>query len=297
MFVYGPGERAIGTYAPWGGGPSTVIPLIAISFLLSLYFLYKPSRWYILLTLGFIGFGIIGGKRAVLLFVPLIIFFLAFFMKIGFKDIIKYALVGSLIILLTGFFSIRFLRSLNPEGRYGDVTVSLNHVVSYITNYTMNEEEGKSRGRISTTINVFRILGENGVRGLLLGLGPGSYIKTRFEDLQSSYKQTGGLPIIYGITGFTWTSLQTGFLGASIYFSLFFFILVVASRYYKEEKQPYWKAFGLGMVGYTFVMLWINLTYWTVHLDDMLPLVYFLLVAFMIKKRENLGELSPAEHS
>jgi len=287
MFVYGPGEKAIGTYAPWGGGPSTVIPLIAISFLLSLYFLNKPSKWYILLAFGFIAFGIIGGKRAVLFFVPLIILFLAFFMKIGFKEVIKYAFIGSLIILLTGYFSFRFLRSLNPEGGYGNVTVDLGFVANYITNYTTAVEEGQSRGRISTTINVFRILSAQGARGLFLGLGPGSYIKTRFEDLQSTNKQTGALPIIYGTTGFTWTALQTGYLGALIYFSIFFFVLIVASRYYKAEKRPYWKAFGLGMVGFTFVMLWINMTYWTVHLDDMLPLVYFLLVAFMMKKMEN----------
>ena len=287
MFVYGPGEMAIGTYAPWGGGPSAIIPLIAIGFLLSLYFLYKPSKWYVLLAFGFIAFGIIGGKRAVLFFVPVIILFLAFFMKIGFKEVIKYAMIGGVIILVTGFFSIRFLRSLNPEGGYGNVTVDLRFVADYIANYTTDEEEGKSKGRISTTINVFRILNEQGTRGLLLGLGPGSYIKTRFEDLKSTQKEMGTLPIIYGITGFTWTALQTGFVGALVYFSVFLFILIAASKYYKTETRPYWKAFALGMVGYTFVMLWINVTYWTVHLDDMLPLVYFLLVAFMLKKTEN----------
>lgn len=288
LFIYGQGEKAIGTYAPWGGGPSTVIPLIAISFLFAFYFFYRPSKMYFLLALAFIAFGIIGGKRAILVFVPIVVVFLGLFIRDHLRIALKYVVVGLLVILLTGYFSIKFMPSLNPERTFGG-SVDLNYLLEFYSGYsTRITAEGKSGGRVATTINVFNILKDEGLRGLLFGIGPGSFIQTRFEGLQDSHKESGSLPIIYGITGLSWLALQTGYISALVYLLLFVVILVKSSRYYKLEGDPYWKSFIFGMIGFSFTFLLIGLAYNTVFINDMLGLVYFLTAAFVMKIGVNL---------
>ena len=97
LFIYGQGEAAIGTYGTHGGGPSTVIPMIAVGFLFPFYFFYKPSKLYLFLAFSFIAFGIIGAKRAIILFVPITIVFLGWHMRHDFKNILKYRLFSFLL--------------------------------------------------------------------------------------------------------------------------------------------------------------------------------------------------------
>ena len=47
LFFYGQGERAIGTYSMTDGSLSTIIPMIAISFLIGYYIFYKKNLLYI----------------------------------------------------------------------------------------------------------------------------------------------------------------------------------------------------------------------------------------------------------
>ena len=178
--------------------------------------------------------------------------------------------------------------SLNPHGTFGG-NVDINYLIEFYSGYsTRITEEGKSGGRVATTINVFNILKDEGLTGPLLGIGPGSFIQTRFAGLQDSLKETGGLPIIYGITGLSWLALQTGYISALVYLLLFVIILLKSSRYYKLEGDPYWKSFIFGMVGFSFTFLLISLAYNTVFINDMLGLVYFLTAAFAMKIGDNL---------
>ncbi len=287
LFIYGQGETAIGTYAFHGGTYSTVIPLISVSFLIAFYFFYKPSKLYILLVFSFIAFGLIGGKRAVIILVPIVIIFLGFYMRDRLKNVLKYFFVGIVIILLTGYFSMKFVPTLNPQRRAGG-EIDIRHLKNFITGYTMSMQNGRSEGRMSTLIIVFNTLRDNGLENLFFGLGPGSYIETRFEGLKTTIKEEGELPINYGITGLTWFALQTGLIGAFIYLSLFYIILIKCLRYYRLEKSPYWKSFGLGMLGFSFIMLFISIFYHPIFVEDLMPMVYFLLVAFTIKIKKHL---------
>jgi len=286
VFFVGIGEEAIGTYATHGGGPSAVIPLMAISFLFAFYFYHKPSVWYIVLAVGFVAFGVIGGKRGLFLFIPVVVLFLGLYMRERFKKAVVYLVIAGIITILTGYISIRLMPTLNPEHRVGG-EVDLDYVKNYLLRYTMARYEGASGGRAITTIQIYEILRNEGLPGILFGLGPGSYIETRFEGLNTTYVETRSLPIEYGVPGSSWLALQVGYVGSFIYHLLFVIILIYASRFFKSESDPYWKSFALGIVGFSFVMFLISLTYWSVFIDDMLPMIYFILVGFLfIKKME-----------
>jgi len=282
MFIFGQGEQAIGTYAPWGGGPSTIIPMLTISFILSFYFFYKQSNIFILLAFGFIAFGLIGGKRGILIFVPLLILFMGFMLKNQGHNILKYSAVLMIMLIITISISILVLPSLNPSEQRGEI--DLNFLWSYLSDYTVRSSEGESAGRISTTIRVINVLKAKGLYSFLFGLGPGSYIQTRFENIQNNLLGTGALQILYGLTGFCWLALQIGFIGAIVYLLLFYYILCASFRYFKLEVSPYWKSLMFGMVGFSFVMLIISLAYNIVIINDMIPMVYFYLAGVTYRR-------------
>jgi O-antigen ligase len=237
-----------------------------------------------LLALGFIAFGLIGGKRALFLYLPVVVLFIGFYMRERLKRAFVYLILVSVLILLTGYLSIRLMPTLNPQQRVGG-EVDLDYVLNYLTHYTMARFEGSSGGRVITSIQVFEILRSEGLPSVLFGLGPGTYMETRFEALQTTLVETDSLPIKYGVPGSSWLAIQVGYVGAFIYHLLFIVILAYAARFFKTETDPYWKAFGLGMVGFSFVMFLISLTYWPVFIDDLLPLIYFMLAGFLVLKK------------
>ena len=286
FIVYGQGEFAIGTYATYGGGVSAVLPLITISFLMGYYFFYASSGFYLLAAAAFVGFGLIGGKRSILVFVPVVIIFLGYFIRTRLKNALKYALVGLLFILATGYFSLRLLPTLNPEFKERQVEgkTGLSFVKDFIIEYNMASDSGVTSGRISTSINVFNFIKEDGLVSLMFGLGPGWFIETRFGDVASSMQSGRDLSANYGVVGFSWLALQIGYLGALAYLYLFYRILKSALLFHRMETDPYWKSFGFGMLGFSFVMLLISLTYWAVFMDDLIPGVFFMLAAFFIQR-------------
>ena len=287
MFIFGQGESAIGTYASQGGIYSTVIPMLAISYLIAFYFFYRPSTWYIVLVFAFIAFGLIGGKRAVIFFVPVLVLFLGIFLQRKSRNIIKYAVICLIFVIITAYASMRFIPSLNPQGRVGG-EVDIGHVIDFISGYTMRiHSDGESAGRMATTIQVFNILSKRGFGTFLFGLGPGSYIQTRFESIGQTLKEKGDLPIHYGESGLSWLALQTGYIGAFIYLSLFYFILLECNAYYRQEKRQYWKSLGFGTLGFSFTILFISLVYHPVYNQDLVPAVYFMLAGFVMKLKMN----------
>jgi hypothetical protein len=231
-------------------------------------------------------FGLIGGKRAIFIFVPILIIFLGLFLKHNLKNIVIYSSLGIIIILLTGYLSIKYLPTLNPQREYGG-TVDFKYLKDFLIDYNLDVVDGASAGRIATTINVFNILRLRGLKNLLFGLSPGSYIETRFASLKTTLKEKGDLSIIYGTTGLSWLALQSGYLGAVTYLILFCLILNISLQYWKKEKRSYWKAFAFGNVGFSFVMVLISLTYWAVFIDDLIPCIFFLVSAFVIKVDKN----------
>ncbi len=289
-FLYGQGERAIGTYGYHGGELSTVLPLISISFLIAFYFFFKTSKFYIFLAFCFIAFGLVGGKKAIIIFVPVLILYLGFLMKDQARNVLKYLIIGTLIVVLTGFFSMTFVKKLK-SGYSGREGISLSYLTEFFVDYTTRTNSaGQSGGRAATTINVYNILRSNGIANILFGFGPGSYIETRFGSLQTTLKEQGELPIAYGVTGLSWLVLQVGYLGALIYLAFFYVILVYCLHFFKRERRPYWKSIGFGMVGFSFVMLLISLAYSPILINDLVPMIFFLLAASVFIEKEKKSQ-------
>ena len=284
LFVYGSGEKPVGLSAH---SAPTSIALIAIGFLLSYYLLYKKSILYILLSLGFVGFSIIGAKKAFIFFMPVVLAYFAWSLRGDIKNMFRYVVISIPIFVLSCYLILRLHPVLNPQQKVGgkfDPVYAVTWAYTYIT--TSEHSTGLTAERLSTTINIFNRLYDRGLSGFSFGYGPGAIIESRFNlaDRREVLKSRFG--VVYGVTGLNWLASQVGLLGAFIYILLFYLILRRSAYYFTKEIDPYWRSFGLGMVLFSFIMLLINLSYVPLFNDDVIPAFYFCLAGFIIKRIE-----------
>lgn len=288
FFIYGQGERAIGTYSVTSGSISTMIPLIAIGYLFAAYLYYKRSWVYFFLAIGFVYFAVIGGKRAFCFMLPVLLLFLLVLCFQYSRDLIAHMrkpiiLFSLMLVVITGFVSLKFLDSLNPERSIGgsiDISYAINYVFRYTTSKNI-ENPDYSAGRFATTKHVFTKLFDKGLVRFFFGYGPGSYTKSRFSSENMSTVSTE-IPIQYGLTPMTYIAIEYGLIGVLAYIAFLLQALSASIRRWKLEIVPYWKAFSFGSVAFCFSML-ILFSYYNLGsvLGDTIPCVYFYSIAFI----------------
>lgn len=297
LFIYGFGERAIGTYSLTEGSLSTVIPLIAIGYLISYYFYYKRTYWFLLISFGFLYFSIIAKKRALVFMLPILILMqiIAILKEknidFNLKKIIRHRAftVAPFIIIIVIYFSIRLVPALNPEKKIGgsfNPVYTLNVFEEYFTRKP--DDFGYTTSRFSTTKRVFSVLYEQGFSRIFFGYGPGSYTESRFlekEEKRSVYKD---MRINYGLTPLSYIAIEYGILGIIPFFALICSFFVRSVKFWKVADSGYWKAYSLGSMGFAFSMILLWASY---HIPsftgDPIPCLYFYAMAVVsIKFRQ-----------
>lgn len=289
---YGIGEMSIGTYEGYhGGSQSTMLPLIAISFLMGFYFFCKRSALFIALAIGFIGFAIVGGKRAFLFYLPVVVLYLAFAVS-NYRvnaTLVKTAVFGGILVAATAFLAPRYIPTLNPDQvrlwRDDKSETGVSAVLKYAIEYNLAEDGDISTGRISTMVRAFEIVWERGIPTLLLGLGPGYTFESRInKDWERD------IPIGYGITDLAFILLQLGVFGTLLYFLIPLKLLLITRRLFLIIHDSYWKAFAFGTHGYCLVMLLSGSTYCLAFLGDTIPCVFFYCTSVLLSLRGKLCE-------
>ena len=290
FFFYGQGEMAVGTYAGIHGGElSTLLPLIVIPFAIGYYLHTKPSIIYFFISFAFVGYSVIGGKRAFIFYLVLLFIYLfVMFRRHLIRSVTPKVLI-LLIILILGSCGLatRYINTLNPDKvglhLHDGHKKGYGAVLEFVWKYNTNKKEGDvATGRISSTLKVFELLNNKGIYGWFFGYGPGSALRSRFTpDLQYT-----GIPIAYGYTQFNWTAYQFGILGALIYLIIPFRLLIFTRHHYAILKDDYWKAFFFGLNSFCFIVLLDGFTYSTRLVGDFFPCIFFYLAAIAVTKTE-----------
>jgi hypothetical protein len=285
--VYGIAEKTQGAYGK-DGSLTTMIPIVVIFYLAAYYFLYHPKLRFILTGIGFVLFSIVGAKRAVFFLYPFQFLAIFYFIYIKGKGVRFSKKVGALILIfpLIAVVSgsiLYFNKTLNPEGKVGG-SIDFKYALDYAEEYNIGVDGyGYSFGRIATTIRVSEILWNSGFVGLFLGVGPGSTIQSILdtrEDRELFQRRFAEFKIGYGLTAMTQIALECGVLGVIAYGLIALLFARMCLKYYKNENDPYWKAFAAGSVGFAFSMLFFFFSYSaTAFLGDNLPALYFYAMA------------------
>lgn len=302
----------IGTMSQQAGSLTTIFVLFAIGFCLALY-LFKKKKMYILAIIGFFLFGLIGNKRAIAFYIPVLVVVIVFFYikRCNYKVrlLSKLSLrLGLMTVMISGVFlfcAAKMIPSLNREQKIGG-----KFEFSYLMQVarettTWRAEDGLSQsqmyvpgsgkqfpkqgnitlGRYVTTERSFQILKDAGPVRMLFGMGTGSLIQSRILNRGSIGQITlRKYDIKYGITGFVWTILQVGLLGAFLLVLFYVKMFKRAYKLYHRSQDRNYKAVALGFLSCSFVFLLDYFTYSrTVVTLGILTPVYFY-IAFILFK-------------
>ncbi len=282
LFLYGQGESAIGTYAVSGGLYSTILPLIGISLFFGLFYFLKRRTFYILVCIGFVAFGIIGGKRGILFLVPALMIYL--FLSLPRKTVslrtrmVSYALLFVLL-AMSVWAPLAFLNTLRDD--------PLGYAISYETATSRDQ----SIGRVSTTINVFNTLASR-PKAFFFGFGPGSLLESYWSEYMGRIRRdVESFGFLYGITGFSWNAIEFGYLGAILFLLPIIHLYKINRRFLLKTEDAYWKALSFGLGGITAFSIVIHVVYGPFYRQDIpaFLLLFFGGLVYKMETQRNLG--------
>lgn len=310
--IVGQGEgQGIGTMSLQAGSLTTTFVLFTLAFTFAFFFLTK-RKIYFLLMLGFLLVGVIGNKRAIPFYIPLLVIVTVYFYTsaIGWKNVLrdKTEVVCILLVIVLCmanlYVSTKIIPSLNPTQRSGG-SFNPHFLIKYVyrtmtltadgfENGEIYAPESKEQldhpgriklGRYATTLHVFRLLKEAGSLKVCFGFGAGnlviSSLLNRGTLRQLALEQYN---IAYGITGFVWFALQIGLVGVFFLVWLYAGIFRRTALLYKKSSSRTYKALALGFLGANFVFFLDFFTYSTSTLTlGVLTPVYFY-IAFILFK-------------
>ena len=248
MAIYGQGEYAIGTYAYFGGGLSAVLPLLVMSVALGFYLFERPRVHYLLFVVFFQLFYYACPKRAYLLFVVLLVPFLAW--QAGLGRLKKF-------LPLTPLFGIGLVALFLFNPTLNTVFDNPHGAIDWASSYTYqhqvssDDDEVVTSGRVAVAELAYGILKENFVQ-LWLGFGPGTMTES-FDAVEGHLRQK--LPIYYGLTEFVTMSLEYGLGGVLLFLWMLFRLFRVNQRFFRTTADGYWKALSFGFKGIWFSCL------------------------------------------
>jgi hypothetical protein len=221
-------EPYIGTIANLGGSLTTLVALIGGAYCVSTYLITFRKR-YLIWIFGFIIFALIGGKRAIIGYFPLIYFIGLFYFQKKFKKANTKFFKKVFIALFSAgsifYVSVRTLPTLNPENTIGG-SFDLEYVINYSEEYTSGGHVEDNIGRSEAPIYLMNKLLNQDIYKTLLGFGAGHLVKSSFNKEVAGQDSDDITMSRYGVgygarTGFLQMLLQVGFLGV-IFYILFF---------------------------------------------------------------------------
>jgi hypothetical protein len=292
FYFYGIGEDTIGTYATHGGGVTTVLPLLTLGYLIAFYYLYKKYLVYLILSAGFIGYGIIGAKLALLYLYPIAFLSLYYLNVVRFKglkipgDIYKISII-IIVAMLVGAMIIKYQPRANRERTVGG-SVDLAYTLKYTKQYTTGKDTINpelTAGRLSTTKMTFKYLWEDGLNNFCFGYGPGIIHKIKNEKNLKYISNAEKIVGSYGHTGIVYVVTEYGIFGLMTIMIVYTIFIKNCWVLYNKEEESYWKAYASGSLFFSIVSFFIFITYNTeTSVGDIITPVFFYCMAIVYNR-------------
>ncbi|WP_303116775.1 hypothetical protein [Coprobacter fastidiosus] len=273
-FIIGICEPYIGTMTSHSGGQTTLFSLIGFTVCAIFYFCtHKKSLLWGML--GFVLFGLIGEKRALVFLLPaalLISFsiYSAITRQFG-MSFFKKILVGIIVLPLLFYVMVRVNPSFNPERKvWGafDLEYTLSYVEKYNTGTLTKDKDNVGRSEAHAVFHE-KILNDN-LYHILFGYGTGLLIQSRFNpQLSQNENSTQGYSfrrwgIGYSISiGYLNILAQVGFVGVSLYFMIFISFLIDMHKgiMYMRDSVSISLGYGISAFVCILIMIFLSITY------------------------------------
>lgn len=272
--LVGDTEMYIGTVSLKEGSVTTLVALFGACYSISRYLHEKNSK-YIILFILFVIFSQIGGKRAVLVYLPIIMgtiyFYFVSIKRMNLIKIIKKSISVLLLSLVVLYSVIRLNPSFNKESKLGG-SFDISYALDFIDYYNDNNDRliDLSRPQALTYMSLYFL--NQDLLTILFGEGAG---KLTFASSEL-YVDDSKSPIehYYGIRyggrmAIVWIVMQIGLVGTLIFLTILYRML----RYVLRQKiKNYHKMVFLG--------LWLSIIL-DIFTYSMVSLRYFIIMGVL----------------
>lgn len=284
LLLIGTTENYIGTISVGEGSIAAIMPLFAITYLLSIYLISKKIK-YLILVLFFILTGLASNKIAIIFYIIILYIYLIYIYSNSKKIFLNFKFIKKLItaivfltIILSLFVSLN--PRTNPEGKVGG-SIDINYLIAYSKNYqtldTRRTMGIEGDGRFDAPLVAMNRLTNASVTNIFVGFGPGELVKSSFtkynKPLLEKYKIGYG-----GRIGLVWVLMQLGIIGLIIFLSFHISLFIKAMNIYKKynNQNESIKIYGLTFLGLSLIYFLDFFTYSpSLILNPALVLVYF----------------------
>ena len=246
-------EMYIGTVSFKEGSMTTLIALFGTCYSISRY-LYEKNSKYILLFILFVIFSQIGGKRAVLIYLPIIMgtiyFYFVLLKRMNFIKIIKKSFSVILLSLVIIYSLVRINPSFNKESKLGG-SFDISYALDFISFYNDNNDRliDLSRPQALTYMSLYFL--NQDLSTILFGEGAGKLTfassKLSVDDSKTPIENYYGIRY-GGRMAIVWIVMQIGLVGSLIYFTILYTML----RYVLRQKIKYFHKI-------VFLGLWLSI--------------------------------------
>ena len=247
--LVGDTEMYIGTVSLKEGSMTTLVALFGACYSISRY-LYEKNSKYILLFILFVIFSQIGGKRAVLIYLPLIMgtiyFYFVLIKKMNIIKIIKKSFSVILLSLVVIYSVIRLNPSFNKESKLGG-SFDISYALNFVDYYNDNNDNLRDLSRPQALIYMFTYFINQDLVTILFGEGAGKLTfassKLFADDSKSPIEHYYGIRY-GGRMAIVWIIAQVGLVGTLIFLTILYKML----RYVLKQKvDNYHKMVFLGL--------------------------------------------------
>jgi hypothetical protein len=281
-------EPYVGSMAVLGGSLTIIFALTGSAYAIVMYLDSKNTK-FLLLLIGFIAFSIIGGKRATVVYVPLLYLILLIRHQItnGIKPMILFKQITLFIIIFLTiiYLSIRLMPSFNQENKVWG-TFDLDYALDYSERYVSTGAGAIDEiGRSAAPAYILKNTASDSFVNFYFGYGSGHLIKSSLNPLISRLGSQNELTKdLYGVgygarTAFLQLFLQVGIFGVFLYLCIWYKFFRFAQRNlstydHKKSKSAYLILFGFSLVFlidfFTYSMVVTNINSVTIILCIML---------------------------
>ena len=241
FFILGFSEDPAGTISAREGSATTLLSLIGVAYFFTRYISSKTKMLSLLMIFLFIVISQINEKRAVLILIPLIMFYI-YYQTIKDRKRINLLIFNSFLIILFLlpfwiYLIARINPFLNPSGElFGEF--DLNFLITFISSYVYRPDvEVYDYSRIQSILYVFNFMLSSDPIQLIFGQGVGTLSPGKFDVAES-------IGVRYGARmGFIWILLQHGFLGLMLI--IYFFYNLIARLKFIDAPKNYQRQYIL----------------------------------------------------
>tara|TARA_B110000259_G_scaffold186087_1_gene236501 strand:+ start:12795 stop:14078 length:1284 start_codon:yes stop_codon:yes gene_type:complete len=242
-------EMYIGTVSLKEGSVTTLVALFGACYSISKY-LYKKNSKYILLFFLFVIFSQIGGKRGVLVYLPIIIGAMYFYFisinRTRMINVIKKSFSITFLTIVVLYSIVRLNPSFNKESKLGG-SFDISYALDFIDYYNDNNDDLRDMSRPQALIYMFVYFTNQDLVTILFGEGAGklTYASSELfvEDTKSPIEHYYGIRY-GGRMGIVWIGAQIGLVGSLIFLTILYKMLRYVLR---QRVDDFHKMVFLGL--------------------------------------------------